>query len=113
MEGKITGLPIARGGIKINRLLFADDSLLFCRANFIERGNIQEILDKYEKASKQKLNREKTSIFFSKNTRMGVKEYITSILGVSITTNFERYLGLPTIVGQSRIRAFAGMKWQI
>jgi hypothetical protein len=50
-EGKITGLPIARGGTKINHLLFADDSLLFCRANFIEWGNIQEILNKYEKAS--------------------------------------------------------------
>jgi hypothetical protein len=112
-EGKITGLPIARGGIKINHLLFVDDSLLFCRANFIERGNIQEILDRYEKASKQKLNREKTSIFFSKNTRIEVKEYIASILGVSITTNFERYLGLSTIVGQSRIRAFVGKKWQI
>ena len=29
----ISGLPVTRGGLKINRLLFADDSLLFCRAN--------------------------------------------------------------------------------
>jgi hypothetical protein len=35
-EGKITGLPIAKGGTKINHLFFADDSLLFCRANFME-----------------------------------------------------------------------------
>ena len=35
-EGKITGLPIAKGGTKINHLLFVDDSLLFCKANFVE-----------------------------------------------------------------------------
>jgi hypothetical protein len=109
----ITGLPIAKGGTKINHLLFADDSLLFCKANFMEWGNIQEILDIYEKASGQKLNRDKTSIFFSKNTKEEFKEYIASISGVSITTQFEKYLGLPTIVGQSWMRAFGGMKGRI
>jgi exonuclease III len=111
--GSITGLPIARGGTKINHLFFADDSLLFCRANFMEWGNIQEILDIYEKASGQKLNREKTSIFFSKNTKEDFKEYIASISGVSITTQFEKYLGLPAVVGQSRVRVFGGMKGRI
>jgi hypothetical protein len=92
-NGTITGLAIAKGGTKINHLFFADDSLLFCKANFMEWGNIQEILDIYEKASGQKLNREKPSIFFSKNTKEEFKEYIASISGVSITTQFEKYLG--------------------
>jgi hypothetical protein len=109
----ITGLPIARGGTKINHLFFVDDSLLFCRANFMEWGNLQEILDIYEKASRQKLNRDKTSIFFSKNTKEEFKEYIASISGVSITSQFEKYLGLPAVVCQSRLRAFGGIKGRI
>jgi hypothetical protein len=64
----ITGLPITRGGVRINHLLFANDSLLFCKANMFEWVRIQQLLDMYEKVSSQKLNREKTSIFFSKNT---------------------------------------------
>jgi hypothetical protein len=76
-------------------------------------GNVQGILDKYEKAFGQKLNREKTFIFFSKNMRMEVREYIALTSGVIITTNFEKYLGLPTIVGQSRSRAFGEMKGRI
>jgi exonuclease III len=112
-EGKISGLPIAKGGTKINHLFFADDSLLFCRANFMEWGNVQEILNIYEKASGQKLNREKTSIFFSKNTKEEFKEFIASTARVRITSNFENYLGLPAIIGQSRSGAFAGLKGRI
>ena len=67
----------------------------------MEWGNVQKTLDVYERESGQKLNREKTSIYFSKNTKVEFKEYIASIAGISITSNFERYLGLPTFIGQS------------
>jgi hypothetical protein len=50
-EGRITGIPITRGGTWINHLLFVDDSLLFCRANLQESGNIQALLAFYEAAS--------------------------------------------------------------
>lgn len=39
-EGRITGLPIARGGTKLNHLYFVDDSLLFCRASILEWANV-------------------------------------------------------------------------
>lgn len=63
-EHNITGLSIARGGPRINHLFFTDDSLLFCKASSQEWGNIQAILELYERASGPKLNREKTSLFF-------------------------------------------------
>lgn len=50
-EGGITGIPITRGGTSINHLLFADDSLLFCRANLRDRDRIQDLLSCYEAAS--------------------------------------------------------------
>jgi hypothetical protein len=112
-EGKINGLAIAKGGTKINHLLFADDSILFCKANFVEWGNVHKILEVYEIASGQKLNREKTSIFFSKNTKVEFKDFIASISGLNITSNLEKYLGLPALIGQSRKRAFAGIKSRI
>ena len=49
-------------------LLFADDSLLFCRATIKESGKILEILNMYEEASGQKINRSKMTLFFSKCT---------------------------------------------
>jgi hypothetical protein len=56
-DGRITGLPITRGGTRINHLFFADDSLLFCRSSILEWARIQEILEIYEMASGQKINR--------------------------------------------------------
>jgi hypothetical protein len=75
--------------------------------------NIQEILGIYEQASGQKLNREKTSIYFSKNTHNDVKAHILSIVGVQVTTSFEKYLGLPALIGRSKVEAFSDLKGTI
>jgi hypothetical protein len=97
----------------LNHLFFADDSLLFCKANIDEWVHIQQVLEIYEKASGQKLNREKTSIFFSKNTNTAVKNHLLSIAGVSTTLRYEKYLGLPSLIGRSRVAAFLGIKSRI
>jgi hypothetical protein len=48
--------------------LFCRDSLLFCRANLREWRIIQALLERYEGALGQQLNKDKTSLFFSHNT---------------------------------------------
>ena len=66
VNGNVHGFSLCRGGPKLTHLLFADDSLLFCRATVEECGHVLDILKKYEQASGQKVNRNKTSLFFSK-----------------------------------------------
>jgi ribonuclease HI len=112
-SGGFTGLPITRGGTRLNHLFFADDSLLFCKAKEGELKYIQDTLALYEKASGQKLNQEKTSIFFSRNTTAHVREYLSRLIGVPPTQKYETYLGLPALVGRSRIRSFEGLKGKI
>jgi hypothetical protein len=73
MGRQIIGVPLSVRGIRLTHLFFADDSLIFCRANFTEWVNLMDILKRYEKASGQRLNLAKTSIFFCKNTRAGFK----------------------------------------
>jgi hypothetical protein len=100
-ERHITSLAIARGGPKINHLFFVDDSVLFCKASVQEWEKIQVFLELYERASRKKLNREKTSLFFSKNTPQGAKELLGNLVEVTPTNCFEKYLGLPSMVGKS------------
>jgi hypothetical protein len=71
---------------------------------------LQTFLEKYEEASGQKLNKDKTSIFFSRNTSPEKKEEISRLLGLSATQCYEKYLGLPTMVGSSRYKAFKSIK---
>jgi hypothetical protein len=72
----LKGVSTSPKGPRINHLFFANDSLLFCRATPAEWHRLEGILELYERASRQMLNRDKTSIFFSRNTDDYVKEII-------------------------------------
>ena len=106
MNHRLSGLLITRGGTKVSHLFFADDNLMFCRANIFEWIKVQEILIIYEKALGQKINWDKTSIFFNKNTKIGTREHLLTVSGVSSTSCYDKYLGLQTLVGWSRTDSF-------
>ncbi|KAF5443003.1 hypothetical protein F2P56_035600 [Juglans regia] len=108
-NGFITGLPIRQNHLHINHLFFADDSLIFCKANSIEWSHLYCLLDTYKKASGQRLNKEKTSILFSRNTQEETKEIVTSIAGIRGTNSCEKYLGLPALIGRSRTYSLKGV----
>lgn len=57
---KIRGVSICRTGPQITHLLFADDSLIFCRAKEAKCQKLLDLLAIYEKALK-KINRLKTT----------------------------------------------------
>jgi hypothetical protein len=69
----IHGVSVCRDGPKISHLLFADDSLVFCEASLVECERLGLLLKLYEAALGQKINRQKTAIFFSKNTEAMVR----------------------------------------
>jgi hypothetical protein len=105
-EGALTGVPTSKRGPHIGHLFFADDSLLFCRANIQQWNCLSSILKKYEKASGQRLNSNKTTLFFSRNTTMEDKKCLGEIVGIPSSQSYDKYLGLPALVGKSRIAAF-------
>jgi hypothetical protein len=69
MDGRLKGVPTSKRGPEISHLFFADDSLLFCRANLVQWNHLSSILKLYEEASGQKMNANKTAIFYSKIPR--------------------------------------------
>ena len=101
-EDTIRGFSLCKNGPKVTHLFFADDSLLFCRARREDLQAIQNILTSFEHASGQKINREKTTLFFSKAVPDEMKREIIEFLGVAEIKEYEKYLGLPAVVGKNK-----------
>ena len=112
-QGNIRGISICRGVPQISHLFFTDDSIVFCRATVDEGRRIVNVLEDYEVESGQKLNKDKTSLFFSKNTKREVQEQIKQIFGAQIIQHHEKYLGLPPLVGKGKRKAFDRIKDQV
>ena len=98
-DSLIKGISICRGGPWVSHLFCANDSIIFCRATIAECLALQHILNFYESASGQMVNGDKTAIFFSHNTDLAIRSDILHMFGTSATTKFEKYLGLPPVIG--------------
>ena len=105
-NGDIHGFSICINGPKLTHLFFADDCLLLCRSTLEECEKIQRILAYYEEASGQVINRDKTTLFFSKNTSEQSQEVIKNSLNVPVIQRYEKYLGLPSFIGRSEKASF-------
>ncbi|KAF5481391.1 hypothetical protein F2P56_002046 [Juglans regia] len=110
LNGRIKGVVVTRGGIRINHILFADDCVVFCSARIEEWFNLMSILQQYELASGQTINKQKTSLLFSSNTGTASKEFIIQHAHGVSCDNYNKYLGLPTVVGRSKYNTFKSLK---
>lgn len=88
-------LKICRRAPGISHLLFADDTLLFFKANTEQAIVVKEILDTYARCTGQ-LNPAKCSILFSKKGDENMQSQVKQILRVEISSFEPKYLGLPT-----------------
>jgi len=111
--GRIKGILVCRRAPQILYLLFADDSIIFCRATMEEGNRVIKVLKDYEEAFGKKLNKEKTSLFFSKNTKRDTQEGIKDLFGAQIIQQHEKYRGLPPMVRRGRKKVFNRIKDQV
>ena len=112
-NGELYGITSCRGGVQLSHLLFVDNSLLICEATPRECHRLLDILVKYEATSGQAINHQKTSLFFSLNTRHEVKEEIQGLMGAQIMSGCEKYLGLPMVGGKSKISTFKELQEKV
>ena len=111
--GNIKGISICRGAPRLSHLFFADDSIIFCRANMSECQKVWDILHDYEVASGQKINKDKNSLFFSKNTGTSTQAEIKNLFGAQVIKQHERCLGLPSLIGRRKKKDFNRIKDQL
>lgn len=64
--GALRGVALCKNGPKLTHILFANDSLVFCKVDGHDCQNLLAILTAYERALGQQVNRAKSSLFFNK-----------------------------------------------
>ncbi|XP_052484514.1 uncharacterized protein LOC128039852 [Gossypium raimondii] len=101
------GAPIGREKFSVNHLFFADDCVLFGDASREGAEVVRAIIHEYEMVSGQRVNFEKSHIYFGANVDSSVQEDIVNLFGVRLASNPEKYLGLPLMVGRRKKWAFA------
>ena len=105
-EKLLTGVKVARACPPISHLLFADDSLFFCKAKSEECQTILRILKDYEVVSGQQINFDKSSIQFGHKVEEGLRQELRDVLGIQNLGGMGSYLGIPESLGGSKVQVF-------
>lgn len=91
----------------LSHIFFADDAILFLKAELKNCRAVKSILDLYGLASGQLINFNKSSISFSANMCATEKQLICDFLNVKHSRGDSKYLGLPSFWGRSKAEAYA------
>lgn len=106
-EGRITCRKITRGNPPISHLLFAYDSLFFCKAEASQCAELMKIINTYGRSSRQQLNVGKSSIMFGTKVPSDIKTEIKHAPGITREGGMGVYLGLPENICGSKKQVFA------
>lgn len=97
----LQGIKICRKGPTISHMMFADDSYLYYKEVTGEAIKVMELLAIYEWASGQRINRVKSTVFFSANVIDYNKELVCQELQIKEADDSSKYLGLPNVLGRN------------
>ena len=98
VDGSLYGLSIYSRGPKLSHLFFGDKSLMYCEATMEDCTKIWKISwHNINKQQDKKVNLNKSTIYFSKSCDDGTKEALKNFLGVTLSWEDDKYLGLPLV----------------
>ena len=103
-------IKICRRAPGVSHLLFADDSLLFFKANGQQAEKIKEAIKMFEQCTGQRINPGKCSVLFGPQCPEDTQREITNCLGIQKTCFEEKYLGLPVPEGRMKAERFQPTK---
>ena len=84
----------------ISHLLFADDTLMFFKANVAQATYVKDALHRYAQATGQLINPHKCSIQFGDSCPLVMQTAVKQVLQVQNSEFEGKHLGLPTLDGR-------------
>ncbi|CAA7045620.1 unnamed protein product [Microthlaspi erraticum] len=102
INGSLPCIKVSRENPKINHLLFADDTMFFCKTNQKSCETLCSILQRYEETSDQQINLLKSSITFLRKTPQEIQIRVKTSIGIEKEGGQGKYLGLPESFGRRK-----------
>ncbi|KAA3488041.1 LINE-type retrotransposon LIb DNA [Gossypium australe] len=95
--GKWQPIKLSRSGPALSHLFFADDLVIFCKAEMDQARLVKETLKHFCDLSGHKINARKSNIFFSKSVDTSLSDQISQLYGFQKVLNLRNYLGVPLL----------------
>lgn len=95
--GAWKGIQVSRTSPALTHLFFADDLILFAKADQSNCNTIMEVLNDFCKMSGQKLSLQKSKMFVSKNVSPNYARSLSYQCGIPLTKDLGKYLGSPLL----------------
>jgi hypothetical protein len=96
---QFTPMRASRRGPPISHLLYADDCLLFSKADLANCKILHDTIHQFCLQSGQRVNLQKSSLFISPNVPRRFRRLLAHALGLSLAPQHNKYLGLPILSG--------------
>ena len=78
-----------------------------------ECRQLRRIFEKYSKASAQLFNLKKSSMLLSPNVQADVFAKLKEFFQLEVVSHYEKYLGLPSMLGRSKYQYFSELKEKV
>jgi hypothetical protein len=108
--GGLSLVKVCRRAPGVSHLLFADETLLFVKADGGQAERVKHIIDMYAQSTGQLINPTKCSIYFSKSCSEDTQEVVRSTLHIQREQFEDKYLGLPTPEGRMNRGKFQNLQ---
>jgi len=85
----------SKSGPSFSHLFFADDLVLFAKANQVNYSTIRDVLNEFCEKSGQSMSEAKSRVFFSPSVDRDTRDSLSDILRFQSTWSLGKYLGIP------------------
>ena len=100
------GIKLCPGSERIPCQLFADDCLIFYKANTINCRRVKQISDKFCQQSGQLINYHKSTLTFSTNATTIHHQLVVGIFNITHSQALGKHLGCPVFQKRSNVATF-------